>query len=87
MGESISPGFRHAVATPGGVIHAQWDEAAQVTGSGPLVYFAQFLQASGLWPEAVSYTHLDVYKRQWATPADFSNSPAGKSPTQSRSDR
>ena len=54
MGESISPGFRHAVATPGGVIHAQWDEAAQVTGSGPLVYFAQFLQASGLWPEALA---------------------------------
>ena len=46
--------FRHAVATPGGVIHAQWDEAAQVTGSGPLVYFAQFLQASGLWPEALA---------------------------------
>ena len=52
-GEPSAASFPHPVETPGGVIHAVWDQGERVTPSGPLVYFAQFLQASGLWPFAL----------------------------------
>lgn len=53
-GETSPALFPHPVATPGGVIQAVWDEGASVTPSGPLIYFIQFLQASGLWPQALA---------------------------------
>ncbi len=53
-GEAVGPSFPHPLATPGGVIQAVWDEGAAVTPWGPLVYFIQFLHASGLWPQTLA---------------------------------
>jgi hypothetical protein len=52
-GEPSAASFPHPVETPGGVIHAVWDQGERVTPSGPLIYFVQFLQASGLWSFAL----------------------------------
>jgi hypothetical protein len=35
--------------TFGGRVEVLWDPKAEVTALGPLVYFIQFLKASGLW--------------------------------------
>lgn len=46
-------GSPQPLETPSGVVHAVWDQGEAVTPLGPLVYFAHFLQASGLWEEAL----------------------------------
>lgn len=52
-GDRDESGFPQPLATPSGVVHAVWDQREAVTPLGPLVYFAHFLQASGLWEEAL----------------------------------
>jgi hypothetical protein len=44
----------HIVDTLGGRMHVRWDEGASATGHGQLVYFAQFLAATGVFERWVT---------------------------------
>ena len=39
----------HVVDTLGGRVHVRWDEGAAATPHGQLVYFAEFLAATGVF--------------------------------------
>lgn len=41
------------VATPGGRFHVRWDEGGSATALGQLVFFAEFLDVSGLFARGV----------------------------------
>ena len=43
-----------AVDTPGGRIHVQWDHRASATPNAQLTFFAEFLQATGVYESWVS---------------------------------
>ena len=42
------------VDTPGGRIHVQWDHGASATPNAQLTFFAEFLQATGVYESWVS---------------------------------
>ena len=44
----------HVVDTLGGRMHVRWDEGAAATPHGQLVYFAEFLAATGVFERWVS---------------------------------
>ena len=49
---ALSPGENTQplrVQTPGGVVHVEWDPQSAVTPVGQLVFFAQFLEVSGIF--------------------------------------
>ena len=49
------------VSTGGGRMHVRWDETAQATRHGQLVFFAEFLSASGVFDQWVQTCPL-VYR-------------------------
>ena len=49
MGESKFRGEAMQVRTPGGVIEVRWDKRGKATAMGQLVFFAEYLQATGLF--------------------------------------
>jgi hypothetical protein len=49
------------VSTGGGRMHVRWDESAQATPHGQLVFFAEFLSASGVFDQWVQSCPL-VYR-------------------------
>jgi hypothetical protein len=48
-----------AVDTLGGRMHVSWDESAQATPNGQLVFFAEFLRAAGVFDEWVRACPLE----------------------------
>src|SRR5262249_258226 len=66
MGESKSKQISVArdaepmvVDTLGGRMHVRWDDAAQATPNGQLVFFAEFLSATGVFEEWVQACPLE----------------------------
>ena len=58
-----------AVDTLGGRMHVRWDEGAQATPNGQLVFFAEFLATAGIfehWVEdcPLSYTSRNARRRR-----------------------
>jgi hypothetical protein len=53
-GAGAQPAEPQVVDTLGGRIHVRWDEAATATPHGQLVYFAEFLAATGVFERWVS---------------------------------
>lgn len=51
MGEQNFQGERHQVRTPGGVIDVRWDERGTATAMGQLAFFAEYLEATGLFED------------------------------------
>ena len=49
------------VSTSGGRMHVRWDETAQATPHGQLVFFAEFLCASGVFDQWVESCPL-IYR-------------------------
>jgi hypothetical protein len=49
-----SAGQMQVVDTLGGRMHVRWDEQAAATPHGQLVFFAEFLQATGVFERWVS---------------------------------
>jgi hypothetical protein len=47
------------VDTPGGRMHVRWDQGAAATPHGQLVYFAEFLAATGVFERWVSSCPLE----------------------------
>ena len=52
------PSQPQVVDTLGGRMHVRWDEGAQATPHGQLVFFAQFLAATGVFERWVSQCPL-----------------------------
>jgi hypothetical protein len=57
-GAGAQPAEPQVVDTLGGRIHVRWDEAAAATPHGQLVYFAEFLAATGVFERWVSQCPL-----------------------------
>ncbi|MDP1692359.1 MAG: hypothetical protein Q8L49_10505 [Burkholderiaceae bacterium] len=49
MGERKIRGEAMQVRTPGGVIEVRWDERGKATAMGQLAFFAEYLEATGLF--------------------------------------
>jgi hypothetical protein len=49
-----------AVQSMGGRMHVRWDECAQATPHGQLVYFAEFLATAGIFDEWVKGCPLNL---------------------------
>ena len=62
------------VSTPGGVFHVRWDSRGGATAMGQLPFFAEYLDAAGLfedWLEGcpLSYAHVGVLRGDGVTPS------------------
>ena len=53
-GSGEGPGEPQVVDTLGGRMHVRWDEGAAATPHGQLVFFAEFLAATGVFERWVS---------------------------------
>ena len=49
MGEHKIRGEAMQVRTPGGVVEVSWDERGTATAMGQLAFFAEYLEATGLF--------------------------------------
>jgi hypothetical protein len=47
-----------SVATPGGRMHVKWDSKSNATAMGQVVFFAEFLEATGLFDRWVAQCPL-----------------------------
>jgi Transposase DDE domain group 1 len=58
------------VDTPGGRFYAEWDRQEPVTKEGQLIFFAQFLKASGLWERLLADCPLAYHGNRGSSPRD-----------------
>jgi len=49
MGERKIRGEAMQVCTPGGMVEVRWDERGTATAMGQLAFFAEYLEATGLF--------------------------------------
>lgn len=49
-----------AVNTIGGLIQVHWNQKSQATPNGQLVFFAEFLKATGLYEAWLKTAHLSI---------------------------
>ena len=63
-GSGDEPAEPQVVDTLGGRMHVRWDEGAAATPHGQLVFFAEFLAATGVFERWVSSCPLQYGARQ-----------------------